>query len=741
MLHPLPCSRRHARRPAPGKAHALASLAATAALTGLLACSSAPAGPEPNPDAFSRTLRGAPIRLVRSPELDRIRELEEARSTGGGELLRLARDGSPEVRRRAVVALGRLPFPEFGKEVTEALVLRLEDPDTRQAAAFALGQRADPASAGVLTAYMNDPDPGFRSRVVEAASKLVDDPALREAVTIALRDADLGVRIEAAVGTSRWSSEDPDAADVDRALLDTLSPYRITSSRGGAPTRVQRTAIEAELVWRVLFALARRGSTLGEGAFLEYASSDVPLEQLFAMRGIAKLEASDELVAAAAHALDTTSDWRVACEAAVALGRLGQSAAVPPLARATDHASAHVRAAAAEALGNFAEDSKEALKALHRGRADVSPVVRNAALASFCRLAAPSDALAELRRQADRNDPIERFGAAAAAAAVPGSEVVELLSRLANDPSKLVATRAVSSLGEHLSIDGEGAAVRALLRSLLESPDNGVRSAAVEGLASVPDASDVEALIAAANTSKGDISEEIVVGVLRALGKIPESAEAREFVRRSLVDPRPFVRRVAHRVAEEDFGLELAYTEVPPDPARPPVPLPGRDFPAWTRNPLVAINTNRGEMVFELFPAEAPVHVVNFLALAEKGEYDGTLFHRVVPDFVVQGGDYRGDGYGGRPARGVALRSEFTPRKYTRGSLGMPRNQDPDSGGSQLFVTHRPTPHLDGHYTIFGELRAGGDVLDRIEQGDRILGVRLLSPSNAGTGKSLPPGR
>ena len=131
-------------------------------------------------------------------------------------------------------------------------------------------------------------------------------------------------------------------------------------------------------------------------------------------------------------------------------------------------------------------------------------------------------------------------------------------------------------------------------------------------------------------------------------------------------------------------------------------------------------------MVFELLPAEAPLHVHSFTKLVEAGHYDGLVFHRVVPDFVIQGGDYRGDGNGAQPARGEALRQEFTPRKYVRGSLGMPRNEDPDSGGSQIFVTHRPTPHLDGQYTLFGELRAGGEVLDRIEAGDHIQGVRLL---------------
>ena len=200
--------------------------------------------------------------------------------------------------------------------------------------------------------------------------------------------------------------------------------------------------------------------------------------------------------------------------------------------------------------------------------------------------------------------------------------------------------------------------------------------------------------------------------------------EARAVVEGAQADPRPHVRAVAKKLVAEAGGTPSAAE--PPFAPDHKVPLPGKDFPLYRFDPMVELTTSRGSMVFELFPAEAPVHVHNFITLVERGAYDGLTFHRVVPDFVIQGGDYRGDGNGAKPWEGEALRAEFTPRKYTRGSLGMPRNEDPDSGGSQFFVTHVPTPHLDGRYTIFGELRTGGEVLDQLEVGDRILSARLL---------------
>lgn len=110
---------------------------------------------------------------------------------------------------------------------------------------------------------------------------------------------------------------------------------------------------------------------------------------------------------------------------------------------------------------------------------------------------------------------------------------------------------------------------------------------------------------------------------------------------------------------------------------------------------------------------------LNFLQLAGQGFYDGLVFHRVVPDFVVQGGDPRGDGVGGP---GYSIRDEMNLLRYRRGVLGMALS-GPDTGGSQFFITLSPQPHLDGGYTAFGEVVAGDGVLDRIVQGDRIVRV------------------
>ena len=118
---------------------------------------------------------------------------------------------------------------------------------------------------------------------------------------------------------------------------------------------------------------------------------------------------------------------------------------------------------------------------------------------------------------------------------------------------------------------------------------------------------------------------------------------------------------------------------------------------------------------------DAPLTVWNFVSLADRHYFDGQRFHRVVPNFVIQAGDPRGDGNGGP---GYAIRDEINRERYDRGTLGMALS-GPDTGGSQFFVTHSPQPHLDGGYTVFGQLRSGAAVLDRIVQGDRIVRITI----------------
>lgn len=128
-------------------------------------------------------------------------------------------------------------------------------------------------------------------------------------------------------------------------------------------------------------------------------------------------------------------------------------------------------------------------------------------------------------------------------------------------------------------------------------------------------------------------------------------------------------------------------------------------------NAKATIETSEGSMTLEFFPDKAPGHVKNFIELAQKGFYDGTVFHRVIPGFMIQGGCPDGTGMGGP---GYQIDAEFNDTHHERGILSMARAQDPNSAGSQFFVCHGDAAFLDGQYTAFGKLTEGDDTLDKI---------------------------
>ena len=130
-----------------------------------------------------------------------------------------------------------------------------------------------------------------------------------------------------------------------------------------------------------------------------------------------------------------------------------------------------------------------------------------------------------------------------------------------------------------------------------------------------------------------------------------------------------------------------------------------------TKRYTATIDTSAGTLTAELFAAEAPRTVNNFVFLAREGFYEGVIFHRVIKGFMIQGGDPTGTGTGGP---GYSVPAEFNDTKHERGILSMARSQDPNSAGSQFFVMHAAYPSLDGKYTVFGKVTKGIETVDKI---------------------------
>jgi peptidyl-prolyl cis-trans isomerase B (cyclophilin B) len=144
-----------------------------------------------------------------------------------------------------------------------------------------------------------------------------------------------------------------------------------------------------------------------------------------------------------------------------------------------------------------------------------------------------------------------------------------------------------------------------------------------------------------------------------------------------------------------------------------------------SQNYSVTIETNKGNIELELYSADAPNTVNNFVFLAGEGFYDGVLFHRVIADFMVQGGDPTGTGSGG-PGYQFDCEVDNNPLKHEKGVISM-ANAGPNTNGSQFFITHLATPHLDGRHTVFGKVVVGKDVVDAIQQGDQMVRVSVAA--------------
>ena len=150
-----------------------------------------------------------------------------------------------------------------------------------------------------------------------------------------------------------------------------------------------------------------------------------------------------------------------------------------------------------------------------------------------------------------------------------------------------------------------------------------------------------------------------------------------------------------------------------------------------SRTYSVTIATNRGSIELELYPQHAPQTVNNFVFLAGQGFYDGVTFHRVIANFMIQGGDPTGSGRGG-PGYRFADECHGNPLKHERCVISM-ANAGPNTNGSQFFITHLATPHLDGRHTVFGKVTRGEDIVDAIQQGDTMVSVEVAGPTRCNT--------
>lgn len=402
--------------------------------------------------------------------------------------------------------------------------------------------------------------------------------------------------------------------------------------------------------------------------------------------------------------------------------------AVPPLGwgrllgRLVDDPLPGVRAIALESSAPWIPQP-EVRQAVLRRFASGEPRERELALVALAQ-AADSQVEDAVRRAAAATARRLRARAAEAAGLL-GLE--ELLDKLVLDAEPEVRVAAVEALLQLADEAGAGApqslraAVARIAGGSLGDPDPSVRTTALEALVEVPVLPVGKLQQALAAAEQDPLSDARLAGV-RALaaraGEVAAEHEAAVSTLESLAENSDYLVRREAASALAGMGL--------PPPAVGPVAT-GRTGPVYAqilsqtdRERVVEVVTTRGSFRIRLACPQAPLTCLSFLQLAGQGFFDGLTFHRVVPDFVVQTGDPRGDGWGGP---GFALRDEINRQRFGRGAVGMALS-GPDTGGSQFFIALSPQPHLDGGYTVFGQVAGDDSVLDQIRQEDGLVTIR-----------------
>ena len=453
-----------------------------------------------------------------------------------------------------------------------------------------------------------------------------------------------------------------------------------------------------------------------------YVSPSVALQRAKAdlARGLSKAAAGDSLADRAVPVLSQLvrdSHPHVRINAVRSLGTFGPRARDLVVA-ATRDPDANTRIAAAQSLNTVLDSSVVSWKPLWG--ADTSMMYRSSLLTAAARAGAMLPEFITWQ-----GHPNWRYRAAAldAAGGLPDAALGSQVGyQMVSDTDRRVRAAAYSVIAGNDSVLSVRAR-EALLRGLIDS-DYIVRATVIGSLARRANAADAPFVLNAYQRSARDPGNDARLAAIQYLAAAwkRDSAAFSPTLRTSLArlhpSPDPLVRFAAagasaFRGWESTSGTPRAlewYQRL----------VRTYIIPAQSGNRQRAtIRTVRGDIVLDLFGADAPITVDNFLTLARSGYYRGTRFHRVVPDFVAQDGDPRDDGNGGP---GYAIRDEMNPRRYDRGAVGMALS-GADTGGSQYFITHSPQPHLDGHYTVFGRVIRGFRALDALVQGDAILAV------------------
>ncbi len=624
------------------------------------------------------------------------------------------------VRRRAALGIGRVGLAS-GVTPLAALLASDPEPEVRAMAAFALGLIGDAAAAPALMTALGDPDPRVQGRAAEGLG-LIGHTAGAEVIA---GMASAHVRAGALAALASDDETYPQAPPVEAVRLGVYALVRLSAFE---PLRAVVLGVDgapASDWWPLVYAVQRLANPAGAPALRVWLTRGGATTRAFAARGLGAIKDGESRVMLEALARDGRQTLGVRVQSVRALGAIADRRSSPVLtALLADTAPPNLRLEAMAALGALADpataelivDYLENAWAPMRSAAQAALAVVDAEM--FMTVLSGLDTDPQWSARAALAVTLGRF---------PPDLAVARLEQLVRDPDPKVRAAALGAM-TRLTLPTAGER----LMAALTDPDPALRMSAANGLGALKTPGAAEALRRAFEAARADTTYTARAAVLAALVAV-DPAGAASLLREALADPEWAIRvRAAALMAGLDGSTAVGPTRPAPAPKEPALDATaGLVSPAFSYHAY--IQTSRGDIRIELAVLDAPRTVANFVALVRRGAFDGLAWHRVVPDFVVQTGDPRGDGEGGP---GYTIRDEPNDRPYVRGTVGMALDWK-DTGGSQFFITHSPQPQLDARYTVFGSVLTGMEVVDQLQPWDTILSVRVWDGA-AWVGASRP---
>ncbi|MBY0496220.1 MAG: HEAT repeat domain-containing protein [Cyanobacteria bacterium] len=644
-----------------------------------------------------------------------ILQLEDQRQLrgGGGDLLTLLGDTEARIRRRAALAIGRVKNPD-GIPALTTLLQSETDPEVRQMAAFAMGLIGDASAAPILMSVLSDPDPLIQGRAAEALGLIAHKEAAQPIAAMMAAHVNAGVLAGIAADDMGY----PKPPAVDAVRLGAYALVRLGSYDGLASALLSDGRPRSRW-WPVAFAFQRVNDPRAAPVLLDLFKGEGQLTRAFAARGLAATRDKAAIAPLLAAAEDASSPLAVRIQAVRGIAALGDSRGGAVMRRliTSPRVDQNLQLEAVTALAQLRDPA--ATELLIDLVSAEWPAVRSAALNALAKIDVDT-----FITSISALDPDEHWSVRASLARTLGDLSREraqpALTLMLNDSDQRVVPAVLDALAK-IGATNAGE----VLMARLKADDSVVREAAARGLATIKAKNAAPALAEAYKFAQRDGPYGARAAALDALTTL-DPAAARPLLTAALAD-RDWAVRV--RAAEKLRGLDRHADVASMFPA-PPQNVPElaalETMIAPKFSPQVYIDTNKGTIQFELAVLDAPRTVANFISLVRKNYFRGVQLHRVVPDFVVQDGDPRGDGEGGP---GYTIRDEINQRPYLRGTVGMALAWA-DTGGSQFFITHSPQPHLDARYTVFGQVVGGMDVVDRLQQWDTINSIRVWDGVN-----------